>query len=108
MNQPLLVYGAIAAMAAIAVPAAPAQDVAATIKTAEYAIGMIRGPRRIDAINTLEYWGTGHIYSFGQAYRPGGPWPPYKVTTRVSLSYAVPAMRVDLTRDNPEGLVQGG
>jgi len=108
MNQSLLVYGAVAAMAAIAVPVAPAQDVSATLKTAEYALGMIRGPRRIDAINTLEYWGTGHIYSLGQAYRPGGPWPPYKVSTRVSLSYAVPAMRMDFTRDNPEGLVQGG
>ena len=31
---------------------ANAQDAAATIKTAEYAVGMIRGPQRIDAINT--------------------------------------------------------
>lgn len=108
MKHPLLVYCAVAAMLVIEVPRASAQDVAATIKKAEYALGMIRGPRRIDAINTLEYWGNGHIYSLGQAYRPGGPWPPYKVTTKVSLSYALPAMRVESTRDNPEGLVQGG
>src|SRR5665213_3864600 len=59
---------------------ANAQDAAATIKTAEYALGMIRGPQRIDAINTVEYWGTG------------------SVTYHTSVSYAVPAMRVDITR----------
>jgi hypothetical protein len=59
---------------------ANAQDAAATIKTAEYALGMIRGPQRIDAINTVEYWGTG------------------TVTYHASISYAVPAMRVDVTR----------
>ncbi len=59
---------------------AHAQDAAATIKTAEYALGMIRGPQRIDAINTVEYWGTG------------------TVTYHASISYAVPAMRVDTTR----------
>jgi hypothetical protein len=59
---------------------ANAQDAAATIKTAEYALGMIRGPQRIDAINTVEYWGAG------------------TVTYHASVSYAVPAMRVDITR----------
>ena len=59
---------------------ANAQDAAATIKTAEYALGMIRGPQRIDAINTVEYWGTGTV-----AYH-------------ASVSYAVPAMRVDTMR----------
>ena len=59
---------------------AHAQDAAATIKTAEYALGMIRGPQRIDAINTVEYWGTGTL------------------TYHASISYAVPAMRVDTTR----------
>jgi hypothetical protein len=59
---------------------ANAQDAAATIKAAEYALGMIRGPQRIDAINTVEYWGTG------------------TVSYHASVSYAVPAMRVDITR----------
>ena len=39
---------------------ADAQDAAAKIKDAEYALGMIRGPRRIDAIATMEFWGTGY------------------------------------------------
>lgn len=93
---------------ALAFASASAQDAANTIKSAEYAIGMIRGPQRIDAINTLEYWGTGTGYVFGQAYHPDKPWPPFKATYHVSLSYAIPAMRVDVTRSNPDGLIQGG
>src|SRR6267154_2763917 len=93
---------------ALAVPSAHAQDPAATIKTAEYALGMIRGPQRIDAVSTLEYWGTGSTYAFGQSYRPDLAWPAFKVAYHASLSYAVPAMRVDVMRSNPDGLVQGG
>jgi hypothetical protein len=93
---------------ALTAPSARAQDAQAVIKTAEYALGMIRGPQRIDAINTLEYWGTGSTYAFGQAYRPGSAWPEFKATYHASVSYAVPAMRVDITRSNPDGLIQGG
>src|SRR5213594_1631382 len=90
------------------IPPAAAQDAAAQIKAAQYALGMIRGPQRIDAINTLEYWGEGYAYSFGQAYRPDVPWPPAKATYHASLSYFIPAMRVDMTRSNPDGPIQGG
>src|SRR5579872_717108 len=93
---------------ALGAPCARAQDAQAVIKTAEYALGMIRGPQRIDAVNTLEYWGTGSTYAFGQSYHPGSAWPEFKVTYHASLSYAVPAMRVDVMRSNPDGLVQGG
>jgi hypothetical protein len=92
----------------LAAPCARAQDAAADIKTAEYALGMIRGPQRIDAVSTLEYWGTGSTYSFGQSYRPDLASPTFKVTYHASLSYAVPAMRVDVMRSNPDGLAQGG
>src|SRR5712691_12238922 len=97
-------------VATLAAPCARAQDAAAAIKTAEYALGMIRGPQRIDAISTLEYWGTGSTYAFGQSFRPDMPWPAFKVTYHVSLSYAVPAMRVDVVRSNPDGPgpIQGG
>src|SRR5713101_3722816 len=89
-------------------PCARAQDAAAALKTAEYALGMIRGTQRIDAVSTLEYWGTGSTYAFGQSYRPDLAWPAFKVSYHASLSYAVPAMRVDVMRSNPDGLVQGG
>jgi glyoxylase-like metal-dependent hydrolase (beta-lactamase superfamily II) len=108
MNRHFLACGLIAVLAAIASPLAAAQDASATVKAAQYALGMIRGPQRIDAINTMEHWGEGYAYSFGQAFRPDAPWPPAKVTYHASLSYRVPAMRVDVTRSNPDGLIQGG
>jgi glyoxylase-like metal-dependent hydrolase (beta-lactamase superfamily II) len=95
-------------IAALGLTCVQAQEATATIKKAEYALGMIRGPARIDAINTLEFWATGSTYAFGQSYKPDQPWPPFKTTYHASLSYAVPAMRVDMTRSNPDGLVQGG
>src|SRR5712691_2875063 len=101
-------YQVIAVVVALAAQSLSAQDAAATIKAAEYALGMIRGPQRIDAINTLEYWGTGNTYAFGQAYRPDMAWPAFKATYHVSLSYRASAMRVDVTRSNPDGLIQGG
>ena len=99
-------YGALAV--ALAAPYALAQDAAATIKAAEYALGMIRGPQRIDAINTMEIWGTGTNYNFGQAYTPGGPWPAFKIAYHVSIGYRASAMRLDITRSNPDGPLQGG
>ncbi len=99
-------YGLIAGT--LAAPCARAQDAAAAIKTAEYALGMIRGPQRIDAISTLEYWGTGSVKDFGQSSRPDSALPVFRATYHASLSYAVPAMRVDVTRSNPGGPMQGG
>jgi hypothetical protein len=93
---------------ALTAPSARGQDAATVIKNAEYAMGMIRGPQRIDAINTLEYLGTGSIYTARPANGPGGARPEFKATYHASISYAVPAMRVDVTRSNPDGVVQGG
>src|SRR5712664_107397 len=110
MNRHLFRRRAVAACVLLLALPATAQDAAATIKAAEYALGMIRGPQRIDAISTLEYWGTGYTYSFGQAFRPDAAWPAFKVAFHASLSYAVPAMRVDVVRSNPDGPgpIQGG
>jgi hypothetical protein len=69
---------------------ATAQDAMPRIKAAQYALGMIRGPQRIDAINTLEYWGTGYAQKAANM-----------VTYHVSLSYLTPAMRVDITQSAP-------
>src|SRR5437867_1239557 len=81
-------YATILVTILAAVSPARAQDAATRIKAAQYALGMIRGPQRIDAINTMEYWGS------GTAGRPAA-----KVTYHVSLSYFTPAMRVDVTRE---------
>jgi len=83
-------YSALVMFAALAVPSVHAQDALATIKTAEYALGMIRGPQRIDAINTMEVWGN------GQAVPGSGA--ATKITYHASYSYRTPAMRVDISR----------
>jgi len=70
MKSYLYRSGTIATLAIFCSTAALAQDAAAAIKKAQYAIGMIRGPQRVDAIGTMEYWGTGFAYSFGQAFKP--------------------------------------
>ena len=88
--------------------AANAQNAVDAVKKAQYALGMIRSPQRIDAIGTMEYWGTGSAYSYGQQFKPDGAWPPMKVTYHASISYQVPAMRVDMMRSNPDGPYQGG
>ena len=67
-----------------------AQDAAARIKAAQYALGMIRGPQRIDAINTIEYWATAN----------GGA-----LAYHASISYLTPAMRLDITRGKDERFV---
>ena len=86
----------------------PGSDLKATLDAAANALGMIRGPQRIDALSTVEYWGTGFAYAFGQSFRPDMPWPAFKATYHASISYLVPGMRVDITRTNPDGPVQGG
>jgi hypothetical protein len=82
-------YGALVMFAACMAPSLQAQDALATIKAAEYALGMIRGPQRIDAINTMEVWGTGTSSNGGQAAR---------ISYHASYSYRTPAMRVDISR----------
>ena len=106
MIRRLFCFASIAGV--LAVPCARAQDASTVIKNAEYALGMIRGPQRIDAINTLEYWGTGSISAVQPANGQGGARPEFKATYHASLSYAVPAMRVDAMRSNSNGPNQGG
>ena len=70
-------------------------DVAKTLRNAANALGMIRGQvPQFDAINTLEFWGSGTTNAFGQAYKAGGPWPAFKTEYHVALSYNPPSMRV--------------
>ena len=81
---------------------------AATLDAAADALGMTRGPQRVDALSFVEYWGTGTMHALGQAFRPDTAWPAFKVSYHASIGYVVPGMRVDLTRTNPDGPVQGG
>ena len=91
-------YRALVILAALAAPSLFAQDALATIKAAEYALGMIRGPQRIDAINTMEVWATGT-----GAVRTATALP---ITYHASYSYRTPAQRIDITRDS-KGIALG-
>ena len=71
--------------------------------------GMLRGLQYTDATTTAQFQATGTQYIVGQAFKPGGPWPAAKLTKyNVWINYAVPGMRIDLERTNPDGPVQGG
>ena len=116
-EKPKAAGGARAKTAAVtdAKPAASATDVAKTLKAAADALGLARwsgvgGGKlpEVDVVNRMEIWGSGTTYAFGQAYKPGGPWPAFKTEYHVALGYNPPAMRVEVTRTNPDGPIQGG
>jgi glyoxylase-like metal-dependent hydrolase (beta-lactamase superfamily II) len=83
-------------------------NVGATLVHAEDALNMRRGPLLLDAYSTLEYWASGTTNALGQAYSPDGSWPTFKTTVHVSLNYVLPAIRMDITRTNPDGPIRGG
>jgi glyoxylase-like metal-dependent hydrolase (beta-lactamase superfamily II) len=97
-------------------PAAPAKateaalpDRVTLLREVGIAHGMLRGLQYTDATTTAQYQAVGTQYIVGQSFRPGGAWPAVKLTKyNVWVNYAVPGMRVDLERTNPDGTVQGG
>jgi glyoxylase-like metal-dependent hydrolase (beta-lactamase superfamily II) len=90
-----------------ATPAPP--DRATLLREVGIAHGMLRGLQYNDAITTAQYQASGTQYIVGQAFKPGAPWPAAKLTKyNVWVNYAVPGIRIDLERTNPDGAVQGG
>lgn len=79
------------------------------IRDVGIAHGMLRGLQYADATTTAQFQATGTQYIVGQAFKPGGPWPAARLTKyNVWINYAVPGMRIDLERTNPDGPLQGG
>jgi glyoxylase-like metal-dependent hydrolase (beta-lactamase superfamily II) len=77
-----------------------AQDAKATLEAAAKALG---------DVNSIQYSGSGSNNAYGQAFKPGDPWPAFKVTSyTATVDYKAPAMRVELDRTNPDGVVRGG
>jgi len=86
-----------------------ALDAATVLREVGIAHGMLRGLQYADATTTAQFQATGTQYIVGQAFKPGDPWPAAKLTKyNVWINYAVPGMRIDLERTNPDGPVQGG
>lgn len=78
------------------------------------------GPVTLDAVaralgassrlTSLQFTATGSNHAFGQAWRADQPWPAFKVFSyTATFDFAVPAMRIDLHRTNPDTTpVRGG
>jgi len=87
----------------------PSVDRATVLRDVGIAHGMLRGLQYTDATTTAQYQAAGTQYIIGQSFKPGAAWPAAKLTKyNVWVNYAVPGMRIDLERTNPDGPVQGG
>jgi glyoxylase-like metal-dependent hydrolase (beta-lactamase superfamily II) len=84
-------------------------DRAMLLREIGLAHGMLRGLQYNDATTTAQYQATGTQYIVGQSFKPGAPWPAAKLTKyNLWVNYAVPGIRIELERTNPDGPVQGG
>jgi hypothetical protein len=79
-------------------PAAGAQDTKTVMYNIANSLGMLRGLQEEDSITTLEFWATGTMTSGGQTYK--------LTNVRGSYNYAVPGLRLDMTRTGPDGKSQ--
>jgi len=91
-------------------------DRAKTLRAAADALGMVRWSDigsasvhlpAVDAVNTMEFWGSGTSYGSGQPYMSDESWPSFKTEYHAALAYNPPAMRVEMTRANPGVFVLG-
>ena len=86
---------------------AAAPDRATLLREIGIAHGMLRGLQYNDATTTAQYQASGTQYIVGQSFKPGAPWPAAKLTKyKVWVNYAVPGIRIDLERTNPDGIGQ--
>jgi hypothetical protein len=88
--------------------AAGAPDVAKAIKAAADALGMPRtggpggaGLPEVDVVNRMEFWGSGTAY-VADPGKPGAPRTAVKAEYHVALGYNPQAVRVEMTRTNPD------
>jgi glyoxylase-like metal-dependent hydrolase (beta-lactamase superfamily II) len=89
------------AAAFVSLTSVRAQDSKTTLDAAARALG---------DVSSIQFSGTGTTNSYGQSFKPDGPWPAFKTTSyTVTVDYKTPAMRMELQRTNPdEKVVRGG
>jgi hypothetical protein len=89
-----------AAMLLLAAPsAAQAPD---TVRAAAAALG-------VDAVETLQFTGSGATFTVGQNYTPADPWPRVSVKSyRVSIDFRTGSMRIEMVRQMGPRMPQGG
>src|SRR4029453_9933028 len=100
LSKFLLLAAVASALVSLSLGVLRAQDAKATLEAAAKGL---RGR------NPIQYTGRGSNNAYGQAFKPGDPWPAFKVTSyTATVDYKAPAMRVELDRTNPDGVVRGG
>jgi glyoxylase-like metal-dependent hydrolase (beta-lactamase superfamily II) len=104
----VVVAAAFAAARPIAqTPATPATEAPAgpvTLDAVAKALGASKG------LTQVQFSATGSNHAYGQAWKADMPWPAFKIYAyTATVDYAVPAMRIDLQRTNPDTTpVRGG
>jgi glyoxylase-like metal-dependent hydrolase (beta-lactamase superfamily II) len=80
--------------------AASAQDAKTVLQAAQKAMG---------DVTSIQYSGTGHINSFGQAWVPNAPWPTTNLTSYTkTIDYSSKSAKEDLIHSEPNPMVKGG
>jgi glyoxylase-like metal-dependent hydrolase (beta-lactamase superfamily II) len=77
-----------------------AQDAKTVLEAAQKAMG---------EVTSIQYSGTGHIYSFGQAWTPNAAWPSTNLTSYTkTIDYGSKSAKEDYIHSEPTPMVKGG
>ena len=80
--------------------AASAQDAKTVLQAAQKAMG---------EVTSIQYSGTGHLNSFGQAWVPNAAWPATNLTSYTkTIDYSSKSAKEDLIHSEPTPMVKGG
>src|SRR5580693_2687252 len=80
--------------------AASAQDAKTVLQAAQKAMG---------DVTSIQYSGTGHINSFGQAWTPNAVWPSTNLTSYTkTIDYSSKSAKEELVHSEPNPMVKGG
>jgi glyoxylase-like metal-dependent hydrolase (beta-lactamase superfamily II) len=95
-------YWTLVAGLALVLPATGHAQQPTTIAAAADAMGAA-------SLNSIEFTGSGYVFSFGQAYEPGERWPRFiQRTYSAAINYQTPAMRLVQVRSQGEHPPRGG
>src|SRR3984957_18021846 len=77
-----------------------AQDAQTVLQAAQKAMG---------DVNAIQYSGTGHLNSFGQAWTPNAAWPETILTSYTkTIDYTTKSAKEELIHSEPNPMVKGG
>jgi glyoxylase-like metal-dependent hydrolase (beta-lactamase superfamily II) len=77
-----------------------AQDAKTVLQDAQKTLG---------DVTSIQYSGTGHIFSFGQAWKPDDPWPSTNLTSYTkTIDYGSKSAKEDYIHSEPNPMVKGG